>query len=64
MREKLIELLRQGLHCPPSANMGCSDCRLYGIVGCWLQKAADHLIAHGVTIQTEEINFDYEAEVE
>lgn len=52
MREKLIELLEEaeGLvnNDEPS-----------------LEQIADYLVAHGVTIQDrEEIDFDYEAEVE
>ena len=50
MREKLIELLKN----TPDV---------------WMSETAsgmlaDHLIAHGVTIQDREIDFDYEAEVE
>jgi hypothetical protein len=46
MREKLIELIH-------SAVGGCSRY--------WAGLIADHLIDHGVTIQTD-IDFDYEAE--
>ena len=48
MREKLIELL-QSLNLPSECDED-------------LEWMADHLIAHGVTIQDREIDFDYDAE--
>ena len=51
MREKLIELLEH------------DDCPLFMVFGDNVGLLADYLIAHGVTIQTEGINFEYEAEV-
>jgi hypothetical protein len=53
MREKLIELLQDLL-----------DYELGGDYSHLAKDWADHLIAHGVTIQDREIDFDYEAEVE
>jgi thioredoxin-related protein len=62
MREKLIELLSVPT-CPSAI---CNFCRHFkDSYGCEKQKKeqlADHLIAHGVTIQDREIDFDYEAE--
>ena len=50
MREKLIELLWKYDQLR-MMRMSIEDC-------------ADYLIAHGVTIQDREIDFDYAAEVE
>jgi hypothetical protein len=53
MREKLIELLEGA---ESAVYWDSSD-------KCFLEKIADHLIAHGVTIQDrDEIDFDYAAE--
>ena len=63
MREKLIELLDDIQRCG-------EDFTEYEIYGMRLpntvsnEAVADYLIAHGVTIQDREIDFDYEAEVE
>lgn len=47
MQEKLIELIQ-------SAVNGCSRY--------WASVIAEYLIAHGVTIETGEVDFDYSAE--
>ena len=51
MREKLIELLEEAEGLVNNDEPS-------------LEQIADYLIAHGVTIQDREIDFDYEAEVE
>lgn len=64
MREKLIELLGGDM----CQDLCCCECEYEtddkGCIEELKQRMADHLIAHGVTIQTEETDFDYEAEVE
>jgi hypothetical protein len=49
MREKLIELLEEAEGLVNNNEPS-------------LEQIADHLIAHGVTIKDEEIDFDYDAE--
>ena len=51
MREKLIELLEEAEGLVNNDEPS-------------LEQIADHLIAHGVTIQDREIDCNYEAEVE
>jgi hypothetical protein len=61
MREKLIELLCD-FHMQTN-NYICDGCGSRAAEEV-CADIADHLIAHGVTIQDREIDFDYEAEVE
>ena len=62
MREKLIKLITEGRQ--KCAYMPCEKCKVIFSSSCMDELLADHLIAHGVTIQDREIDFDYEAEVE
>ena len=49
VREKLVELLKTNA-CP--APFMCDPaCRYYGYGDCFPDRFADHLIAHGVTVQ-------------
>ena len=49
VREKLVELLKTNA-CP--APFMCDPaCRYYGFEDCFPERFADHLIAHGVTVQ-------------
>ena len=49
VREKLVELLNTNA-CP--APFMCDPaCRYYGFEDCFPDRFADHLIAHGVTVQ-------------
>ena len=52
MREKLIELVNDVLSYLPWGQISSRTAT----------ELADYLIAHGVTIKDEEIDFDYEAE--
>lgn len=51
VREKLVELLRT--NACPSPFMCDPACRYYGYGDCFPDRFADHLIAHGVTVQVE-----------
>ena len=49
IREKLVELLKTNA-CP--SPFTCDPaCRYYGFGDCFPERFADHLIAHGVTVQ-------------
>ncbi len=49
VREKLVELLKTNA-CP--SPFTCDPaCRYYGLGDCFPERFADHLIAHGVTVQ-------------
>lgn len=66
MREKLIELLREGRTNAETIcynNDDCQNCPITDLDGnCKYGYIADHLIANGVTVPTGEIEFDYNAE--
>ena len=49
VREKLVELLKT--NACPSPFMCDPACRYYGFEDCFPERFADHLIAHGVTVQ-------------
>ena len=49
VREKLVELLKT--NACPSPFMCDPTCRYYGFGDCFPDRFADHLIAHGVTVQ-------------
>ena len=49
VREKLVELLKT--NACPSPFMCDPACRYYGLGDCFTYRFADHLIAHGVTVQ-------------
>lgn len=49
VREKLVELLNT--NACPSPYMCDPACRYYGLGDCFSERFADHLIAHGVTVQ-------------
>ena len=49
VREKLLELLKT--NACPSPFMCDPACRYYGLGDCFTYRFADHLIAHGVTVQ-------------
>ena len=49
VREKLVELLKT--NACPSPFMCDPACRYYGYRDCFPDRFADHLIAHGVTVQ-------------
>ena len=49
VREKLVELLKT--NACPSPYMCDPACRYYGLGDCFSERFADHLIAHGVTVQ-------------
>ena len=49
VREKLVELLKT--NACPSPFMCDPACRYYGFEDCFPDRFADHLIAHGVTVQ-------------
>ena len=49
VREKLVELLNT--NACPSPFMCDPACRYYGFEDCFPDRFADHLIAHGVTVQ-------------
>ena len=49
VREKLVELLKT--NACPSPFMCDPACRYYGFGDCFPDRFADHLIAHGVTVQ-------------
>ena len=51
VREKLVELLKT--NACPSPFMCDPMCRYYGYGDCFPDRFADHLIAHGVTVQEE-----------
>ena len=64
MREKLIELLSENFCEYCNVDIIAGKCKISAITFN-VEEFADYLIAHGVTIQDrEEIDFDYEAEVE
>ena len=54
-REKLIELIRDGVPCPDDGNPfeeeRCASCRYYADVDCDFLRLADYLLANGVTVQ-------------
>lgn len=49
VREKLVELLKT--NACPSPFMCDPTCKYYGLGDCFLDRFADYLIAHGVTMQ-------------
>lgn len=49
VREKLVELLKT--NACPSPFMCDPTCKYYGFGDCFPDRFADHLIAHGVTVQ-------------
>ena len=49
VREKLVELLKASA-CP-SQFICDPTCKYYGFEDCFSERFADHLIAHGVTVQ-------------
>ena len=49
VREKLVELLKTSA-CP-STFICDPTCKYYGFENCFPERFADHLIAHGVTVQ-------------
>lgn len=49
VKEKLVELLKT--NACPSPFMCDPTCRYYGYGDCFPDRFADHLIAHGVTVQ-------------
>lgn len=54
VREKLIKLIENGVHCPDGRDpFGeyCDTCRYSESADCSNERLADYLIAHGVTVQ-------------
>ena len=49
VREKLVELLKT--NACPSPFMCAPSCRYIGFEDCFPERFADHLLAHGVTVQ-------------
>ena len=56
MRDKLIELIHNGVGCPdgrhPFGDV-CDGCRYFPSLDCNTERLADYLIAHGVTFATD-----------
>ena len=56
MREKLIELVKNGQACPGGRDPfgeHCENCPYYESTRCDLERLADYLIANGVTFATD-----------
>ena len=49
IREKMVELMKT--NACPSPFMCDPACRYYGLGDCFTYRFADHLVAHGVTVQ-------------
>ncbi|MBP3411921.1 MAG: hypothetical protein J6K89_01545 [Oscillospiraceae bacterium] len=54
VKKKLVELIDIGSGCPDGMNPfgdSCESCRYKESTMCELERLADHLISHGVTVQ-------------
>ena len=53
-KEKLMELIDDGIACPDGRgpfDLDCQGCKYEKVRDCQLARLADYLIAHGVTVQ-------------
>ena len=57
LKEKLMELIEVGVACPDDRgpfDLDCRDCKYAEAQNCDIERLADYLIAHGVTVMKEE----------
>ena len=53
MRDKLIELIAERNVCPSDEPRACEKCQYSRDLPCWAGQIADRLIAHGVTLASD-----------